>query len=287
VATLEAPLLAAIQQREQAESDKANRDILRQVQKAFVSALRELPDNEYVFFDLPDPAHAVGRAARNGKPRDGDDGLPLAATVNETGAPYEEALPLFVPAEPGPLASVRITPRRAQRRPGEPCELTATARDELRAKIDSGVAYHWRVADGEARLSADHNQAVVTGDDVGPVTVEVTASQGDRSATDQVTLIFVENPLDLEDSTRGLPSYRLEPEHGRPWRSRYDTPRNEIVINSAHRDFLASRASAAKHRRYIGKLYAKEVVLINFPHESANDVMERLIELTLRTEEVL
>ena len=43
----------------------------------------------------------------------------------------------------------------------------------------------------------------------------------------------------------------------------------------------------AKHRRYIGKLYAKEVVLINFPHESPGAAMERLIELTLRTEENL
>ncbi|MFM8804848.1 MAG: hypothetical protein ACKOK8_13220, partial [Planctomycetia bacterium] len=85
----------------------------------------------------------------------------------------------------------------------------------------------------------------------------------------------------------GLPAYRLEPEHGQPWRSRYDSPRNEIVINSAHRDFLASRSSSAKHRRYIGKLYAKEVVLSNFPHESPAEVMERLIEVTLRTEDAL
>ena len=59
------------------------------------------------------------------------------------------------------------------------------------------------------------------------------------------------------------------------------------MINSAHRDFLASRVSAAKHRRYVGKLYAKEVVLTNFPHESPAQVMERLIEVTLRTEDAL
>jgi hypothetical protein len=59
------------------------------------------------------------------------------------------------------------------------------------------------------------------------------------------------------------------------------------VINSAHRDFLASRTAAARHRRYIGKLYAKEVVLTNFPHESPAEVMERLIEVTLRTEDAL
>ncbi|MBI3862734.1 MAG: hypothetical protein HY290_12660, partial [Planctomycetia bacterium] len=63
--------------------------------------------------------------------------------------------------------------------------------------------------------------------------------------------------------------------------------RNEIIINSGHRDFVASKATSAKHRRYVGKLYAKEVVLINFPNGSPADVLERLIEITLRTEDVL
>ena len=88
-------------------------------------------------------------------------------------------------------------------------------------------------------------------------------------------------------TSRGLPSYRLEAEHGRPWRSRYEGATNEIVINSAHRDFLTSRSSAARHRRYIGKLYAKEVVLSNFPHESPAEALERLVELTLRTDDSL
>lgn len=58
-------------------------------------------------------------------------------------------------------------------------------------------------------------------------------------------------------------------------------------INSGHRDFLASRSSSTKHRRYIGRLYAKEMVLLNFPHESQGEVMERLVELLLRTEDTL
>jgi hypothetical protein len=41
------------------------------------------------------------------------------------------------------------------------------------------------------------------------------------------------------------------------------------------------------HRRYIGKLYAKEVVLINFPHESASEITGRLIEVLVRIEDSL
>ena len=59
------------------------------------------------------------------------------------------------------------------------------------------------------------------------------------------------------------------------------------MSRATHRDFLASKQTAARHRRYIGKLYAREVVLINFPHESAAEVMERLIEVLLRTEDAL
>ena len=121
---------------------------------------------------------------------------------------------------------------------------------------------------------------------MGIVTVEVTARQGDVTVTDRVPLKFLDEP-EGGAGGRGLPGYRLEPEHGQPWRSRYDAATNEIVINSAHRDFLASRSASAKHRRYIGKLYAKEVVLSNFPHESPAEVMERLIEVTLRTEDAL
>jgi hypothetical protein len=107
--------------------------------------------------------------------------------------------------------------------------------------------------------------------------------------SDQVTVKFFDDEAADGNGpgSRGLPSYRLEPEHGQPCRSRYDAKANEIIINSAHRDFLASKSSVGKHRRYIGKLYAKEVVLSNFPHESPAQALERLIEVTLRTEDAL
>ncbi len=111
--------------------------------------------------------------------------------------------------------------------------------------------------------------------------------QADIEVSAGATVKFFDGSEEEPDKNRGLPSYRLEAVRGAAWRSRYDLPKNEIVINSSHRDFLASKQSGAKHRRYIGKLYAKEVVLINFPHESAAEVMERLIEVMLRTEDAL
>jgi hypothetical protein len=144
------------------------------------------------------------------------------------------------------------------------------------------------LVEGKADLSCESDSAQVRADVVGPVVVSVTANSGDDVAVDSVTVKFLDDITNSDsDSAKGLPSYRLEAEHGQPWRSRYDERKNEIIINSAHRDFLSSRATGAKHRRYVGKLYAKEVVLINFPHESPSEVMERLIQITLRTEDVL
>jgi hypothetical protein len=199
------------------------------------------------------------------------------------------------------------------------CPLTAVARDALGMAIPDGVLFAWRVVEGEGQLEgAGDASCRVAADAIGVVTVEVVAREidaapsarsavardawgavaGDAAATeqmqareisDQVTVKFLDD--EAADGSgpggRGLPSYRLEPEHGQPWRSRYDAKANEIIINSAHRDFLASKSSVGKHRRYIGKLYAKEVVLSNFPHESPAQALERLIEVTLRTEDAL
>jgi len=289
VSTLETALKEAIDQREKAESDKASRNILKQVHRAFRNALKELPSNEYLFFDIPEVNRALARQADGTRGAAGsDDGMAVPESTSDAASPEAESEhedPLL-PLEPGPLAAVRIMPRRARREPGQTCPLKAAARDEHGFPVENDVGYVWSVTPETARLDALDNEATLHCDAVGAVQVRVVATQDRQSASDEVTVKILENAAG-DDSAKGLPSYRLEAEHGKPWRSRYDAKANEIIINSAHRDFLSSRKTAAKHRRYIGKLYAKEVVLINFPHESPDQVLERLIELTLRTEDVL
>ncbi|MFM8733630.1 MAG: hypothetical protein ACKOC8_00295 [Pirellulales bacterium] len=182
---------------------------------------------------------------------------------------------------------MRISPRAPRRQPNDSCLFSATARDAADIPLAGGVSFTWRIVSGSAAIATDGAACRVASSSIGIVTVGVTARQGDVEVSDEVELKFVDDPLADAAGGRGLPGYRLEAEHGQTWRSRYDSGRNEIVINSAHRDFLASRSAAARHRRYIGKLYAKEVVLTNFPHESPAEVMERLIEVTLRTEDAL
>ena len=279
-AAIEADVREAMASREQAEAERASRQLLKQVHKAFASALADLPAEEYLFFDIPKSAPAL--QGRPGVPGD------LAAEGDARSRKVGNSAPRpLLAADPGPLAAVRISPRTPRRQPGDSCLFLATARDAMDIPLAGGVLFTWRIVAGSAAIATDGSSCRVASSSAGVVTVGVIARQGEIEVSDQVDLKFVDDPLADAAGGRGLPGYRLEAEHGQPWRSRYDTAKNEIVINSAHRDFLASRTAAARHRRYIGKLYAKEVVLTNFPHESPAEVMERLIEVTLRTEDAL
>jgi hypothetical protein len=74
---------------------------------------------------------------------------------------------------------------------------------------------------------------------------------------------------------------------GESWRSKFDGKRNLIVVNNGHRDFVYASRSKSLKLRYLVRLYAKELVLHNFAGLPADHLLERMVELSLRTEEHL
>lgn len=86
---------------------------------------------------------------------------------------------------------------------------------------------------------------------------------------------------------QGIPGYTYQKAPGELWRSRYDTEQNVVVINNGHRDFVFASRNKALKLRYIVRLFSKELVLRNFVGTAADQLLERLIELTLYTEENL
>jgi hypothetical protein len=86
------------------------------------------------------------------------------------------------------------------------------------------------------------------------------------------------------EPSQGLPDYTFERAPGESWRSRFDPNRHVITINNGHR--YASRSKALK-LRYLVRLYAKELVLRNFAGLPADQFLERMVELSLRSEERL
>ena len=125
----------------------------------------------------------------------------------------------------------------------------------------------------------------------GLVSVKAVVCQGAVTceALCSVTVVdsIIEPPQKGVFAGKGLPGYTLESARGKMWRSRYDEQRNVIVINSGHRDFVFAARSQPRKIRYILRLFAKELVAKNFPGLSPGDMMERLIELSLYTEEKL
>src|SRR2546430_16357600 len=119
----------------------------------------------------------------------------------------------------------------------------------------------------------------------------VSVRQRDVTCTAEA-LITITATLEAAMSTaivnaRGLPGYTFERAAGELWRSRFDTERNLIVVNNGHRDFVFATRSRALQLRYLVRLYVKELVLKNFAGLPAEQLAERMIELSLYVEDKL
>lgn len=66
-----------------------------------------------------------------------------------------------------------------------------------------------------------------------------------------------------------------------------DTERNLIVVNNGHRDLVFATKNRALQLRYLVRLYVKELVLKNFTGMPADQLLERMVELSLYAEEKL
>jgi len=188
---------------------------------------------------------------------------------------------------------VRIAPGACAVAVGASRALRALARDASRRHIGEGMEYAWRVLEGAGRFENASAEYVTyhAPEEPALVRVGVTARQGE-AACEAEALITVTDSLIPEAKERssgghGLPGYTLEHAPGKLWRSRLDAEQNVIVVNSGHRDYaFASRAKALK-LRYLVRLYAKEMVRRNFPGLRGEELLDRLIELLLYTEEHL
>jgi hypothetical protein len=85
---------------------------------------------------------------------------------------------------------------------------------------------------------------------------------------------------------QGLPGYSFVRAAGESWRSRFDATQNLILINNGHRDFVFASRTKALKLRYLVRLYAKELIMRNFAGMPTEQLLDRMIELSLRTEDL-
>jgi hypothetical protein len=151
----------------------------------------------------------------------------------------------------------------------------------------------WKVVEGNGALDRRHDQVVnfLAPAEPGLARVRVSVSQGEieRSADALITVTHELLPQvgnTIVDSA-GLPGYTFESAPGESWRSKFDSTRNIIIVNNGHRDFVYAARSKSLKLRYLIRLYAKELVLKNFVGLPPDQLLERMVELSLRTEENL
>ena len=266
---------------------------MKAIQRAFKEALLSLPAEEYDWFDIrarslratPRPAGDV-----DASPSQGANGNEiLGATEPE---PAEEKQRQFFEFA-GALFSVVVSPASSIVKVGELRKLQALPRDRSRRRVEHDLLFDWHIAEGGGVLENAHDQSVTftAPDEPGLTRIQVSASQRDI-VCEAEALITVTHELLAQISvanisSQGLPGYTFERAAGESWRSRFDTARNVIVINNGHRDFVYASRNKSMKLRYLVRLYAKELVLRNFVGLPADQLLERMVELSLRTEQHL
>ena len=292
IGELDAHLSERIADQQRAEEEQASRGLLRSIQRAFREAMLALPPEEYDWFDIQAQSRR-GRGAEAGTASSESEEAPgeeFAGVTEE--APVEGTQRQFF-EHAGPLFSVIASPASSTLAVNEARSFRALPRDRSRRRVEHELEFAWQILDGEGALANPRDQEVTftAPAQAGLVRLGVRVTQRDVSCTAEALITITESLVVPSGaglaSGRGLPGYTLEKAAGSLWRSRYDLDRNIIVINNGHRDFVFAARSQALKLRYLVRLYIKELVLRNFSGQPAEQLLERMIELTLYTEEKL
>ena len=284
-----------IDEQKRAEEERTSRQTLRAIQRAFREAMLTLPAEEYDWFDINvrQRFRRAGTSAVAEERGDEETEETGALSVAETEQESETRQKQFFEYA-GPLHSVRISPGSCAFAVGKSRGLRAIARDRNGNLIEEDLAVNWGILEGAGSLE-DAESVFVTfhaPEEPGLTRIGVTATQNEITCEAEAIITVTDSLLpetkERSGSRHGLPGYTFEHAPGQLWRSRYDSEQNLVVINNGHRDFIfASKKTKALKLRYITRLFAKEMVNRNFPGLPREQLLERLIELSLYTEEYL
>jgi len=291
---LEKHLNGLIEAQQRAEEEQATQQSLRAIQRAFREALLALPPEEYDWFDVQARSRGDGVPTRPGSGEGEtapEDGEPMELGVVEPSQAAGTQRQFFDYA--GPLFSVVISPAASTVPVNERRRFRALPRDRSRRRVEEDLQFAWEIVEGPGSLrsTADQEVEFIAPGMPGLTRLKVTVIQRDITCAGEA-LVTVTDSLERVVSaavvnSRGLPGYTFERAAGELWRSRYDIDRNVIVVNNGHRDFVFATRNRALQLRYLVRLYVKELVLKNFSGISPEQLLERMIELSLYAEEKL
>jgi len=290
---LEARVKGLIEEQQRAEEEQANQQSLRAIRRAFHEALLALPREEYDWFDVQGRAHReTGPSEPNG------GGIMGASQIEAAVAGLVEPASADAPPRQffdyaGPLYSVVISPAASTMPLNEVRKFRALPRDRSRRRAHEDLRFNWEILEGDGSLQGVGDQEVEYRAPATPglARLRVTVNQRENTCSAEA-LVTITGSFEVAMSsavitTRGLPGYTFERAAGELWRCRFDPERNIIVVNSGHRDFVFATRNRALQLRYLVRLYVKELVLKNFTGLPDDQLLERMIELSLYAEEKL
>jgi hypothetical protein len=284
---LEAHVKGLIEEQQRAEEEQASQQSLKAIQKAFHEAMLALPREEYDWFDVQGrPSNAADGSLPAGT--DWQEELPGVAEPTPGGSPQRQFFDYA-----GPLFGVVVSPASSTTHLSESRKFRALPRDRSRRRVIEDLTFNWEIIEGEGTLLGVTDQEVRYAAPALPglARLKVTVTQRDVTAVAEALITVTDDPepavAPATVNARGLPGYAFERAAGELWRCRFDVDRNIIVVNSGHRDFVFATRNRALQLRYLVRLYVKELVLKNFAGSPADQLLERMIELTLYAEEKL
>ncbi len=298
MASVESQLQQIIQEQRKAEEERSSRQILRRVQRALKEAFLRLPHEEYDWFNIHSgrSRKTSGNLFKSGSTEQGSGDnednageAPEALTGSEDGQAGQKQFFEFA----GPLFSALISPKSSVVSVDRQKKFRVVCRDRSRRIVCENLVYQWDITDGDGELQENSCESAVfiAPPEPGLTTLRVVVRQNNLACRDEalitVTDSLMEPPSGGGKSAKGLPGYTYRRAPGELWRSRFDVENNVIVINNGHRDFVYAGKKKSRKLRYISRLFCKELIRQNFPGMPTDELLERMIELSLYTEEHL
>ena len=296
---LEEKLISIIESEKQAEEEKASRNILKSVQRALKEAFLALPRDEYDWFDIfADAKKHGGRKPGNSlfstdQQLAEEEGEAAQAMKQQTGQSSQEENREFY-KYPGSLYSAVISPASCIVHIKDSTTLRCIPRDKNRRTVEDNIEINWQIKEGSGSLSVTEGEMVTftAPEEPGLTILQATVSQGIINCKAESIITITASLIDRGEHnagelSKGLPGYTFIRATGELWRSRFNAKNNLIVINNGHGDYIFASQKRARKLRYICRLFVKELILKNFPGFSREELLERMIELSLYTEENL
>jgi hypothetical protein len=295
---VEKHLQQIIEEQRKAEEERSSRQVLRRVQRALKEAFLRLPQEEYDWFDIYGEklqkksgnlfsSGSIGGGSREEIDRESGNSEDMPELDDNDTGPKQ----FFEYA--GPLFSVLISPKSSVVSVNKRKKYRVVCRDRSRRVVLENLEYQWDITDGEGHIDENHRESIVFTAPPEPclTTLEVVVRQGDKTCRDEALITVTDSLMDQSSKTgksnKGLPGYTYRRAPGEMWRSRFDMEKNVIIINNGHRDFVYAGKQKSRKLRYICRLFCKELVRHNFPGLQTDELLERMIELSLYTEEHL